>query len=116
MDSLQISDKEALKRLQPAVKRKKKRRFKPHWVKLPARWVEILRQSRSVGTYQLALVILIEAFKREQVGGELVLSSQITGMSRSTRARAIDELVRLGLIRIERDGKRAIRVINIRIR
>jgi hypothetical protein len=117
MDSLQITDKEALPRLQPTVKGKKRKgRFKPRWVKLPVRWVDVLRQSKSVSTYQLALTILAEAFKREQIGGEVVLSTEVTGMPRSTRVRAVDELVRLGLIRVKRDGKRAVRIINIRIR
>jgi hypothetical protein len=117
MDNLQITDEEALTRLRPAVKRRKrKRRFKPHWVKLPARWVEVLRQSKSVGTYRLALTILIEAFTREQIGGEIVLSVEATGMSSSTRARAVGELVKLGLIKVRQDGNQAVRVIDMRIR
>jgi DNA-binding IclR family transcriptional regulator len=61
-------------------------------------------------------MILIEAFKREQIGGEIVLSMETTGMPSSTRARAVDELVRLGLIRVKRNGRQAVRVIRLRIR
>ena len=117
MDSLQITDEGALTRLKPTVRgKKRKRRFKPRWVKLPARWVEVLRQSKSVGTYRLALAILIEAFTREQIGGEIVLSAKATGMPSSTRARAVGELVKLGLIKVRQDGNQAVRVIDMRIR
>ena len=119
MDSFQITDKEALSRLRSTVgrgKKKSKQRFRVHWVKLPVPWVKALRRSKSVNTYRLALTILIEAFWREQTGGELVLSTEVTGMHRNSKIRAMDELVRLGLIRIRRDGRRAIRIIIIRIR
>jgi hypothetical protein len=62
----------------------------------------------------LALIILIEAFKREQIGGEIVLSLEVTGMYRNTRARAAAELVRLGLIAIRREGREAIRVLKLK--
>src|SRR3974377_1771320 len=100
MSSLQITDKEVLERLRPAggKKRKKSRqRFRPHWVNLPTRWVEALRRSKSASTYQLALTVLLEAFKREQLGGEIVLSMKTTGMPSSTRARAVGKLVKLVL-------------------
>jgi hypothetical protein len=122
--SLQITEKEAEQRLRSAAaaaKKKKKGKknkqcFKPQWVKLPARWVEALRRSKSASTYQLALTVLFEAFKREQLGGEIVLSMKITGMPSSTRARAVRELVKLGFITVKRDGKQAVRIINLRTR
>ena len=118
MSSLQITDKEVMERLRPAGAKKgtSRQRFKPQWVKLPTRWVEALRQSKSASTYQLALTVLLEAFKREQLGGEIVLSAKTTGMPSSTRARAVRELVKLGLITVKRDGKQAVRVINLRTR
>jgi hypothetical protein len=57
---------------------------------------------------------LIEAFKREQVGGEIVLSVQVTGMHRNARARAVAELVRMGLIRVRQEGREAVRVLYIK--
>jgi hypothetical protein len=39
-----------------------------------------------------------------------------TGMPSSTRARAVGKLVKLGLITVKRDGKQAVRIINLRIR
>ena len=123
MDDLQISDAQILDRLRPTGGKGEKKRhenkrlaFKPQWVKLPARWVKTLRRSKSASTYQLALTILIEAFKREQVGGEIVLSTKTTGMPSSTRARAVRELVKLGLITVKRDGRQAVRIINLRTR
>lgn len=119
MSSLQITTKEVLERLRPAGAKKNgksRQRFKPQWVKFPARWVEALRRSKSASTYQLALTVLLEAFKREQLGGEIVLSMKTTGMPRSTRARAVKELVKLGLITVKRDGRQAVRVINLRTR
>jgi hypothetical protein len=94
--------------------RKKKRApFKADWVKLPQYWVEALRQSKCLSTYKLAHVILFEAFKREQVGGEIVLSSTVTGMKRYAKTKAAKELTKLGLIEIGKAGNRAMRVTNI---
>jgi hypothetical protein len=57
---------------------------------------------------------LIEAFKREQVGGEIVLSVQVTGMHRNARARAVAELVQMRLIRVRQEGRGAVRVLYIK--
>ena len=110
MDSLQIMNMEIPSR--PAVKKRRKR-FETKWVKLKLRWVRALRQSKRVSTYQLAHTILFEAFKREQVGGDIVLSAEVTKMSASTRKRATKELVRLKLIKVSQHGNQAVRVISI---
>ena len=98
----------------PPVKAKRKPRFRTRWVRLDQRWRETLRRSKSASTYELALTILFEAFKREQVGGDIVLSRAVTGMPSTTKARAANELAELGLIKIIRKGKRALRVTIIR--
>jgi hypothetical protein len=92
--------------------KKKKRRepFKAQWVKLPREWIEALRRSKSASAKQLAMEILLEAIKREQVGGEIILSSAITGMKRNVKQAATKELVKLGLIQTERKGNQAMRV------
>jgi hypothetical protein len=93
----------------PAPKRRK--RFEPEWVKLPMHWIKALRRSRSAATYALALVILAAEFKRQQMGGEIVLSSTTTQMSKTTRIRAAKELAELGLIQLDRSsGNQAYRV------
>ena len=92
---------------------KRIKHFKTRWVKLPLRWAEALRRSKSVNTYQLAHTILFEAFKRDQVGGEIVLSMEVTKLPASSRGRATKELVKLGLIKVRRHGRQAVRVVNI---
>lgn len=93
-----------------AILKTKRKPFKAQWVKLPLHWAEALRRSKRVSTYQLAHVILFEAFKRKHVGGEVVLSRTVTGMPRCTKVRAANELVELGLIKIIRDGNHALKV------
>jgi predicted transcriptional regulator len=76
--------------------------------------MEALRQSNSVGTYQLAHIILFEAFKRQHIGGDIVLSAEMTGMGKHKRRRAIRELIKLELIKVDKNGNgEAYRVISI---
>jgi hypothetical protein len=91
-----------------------RRPFKVRWAKLPRRWVEALCRSNSAGTYRLAHMILLEHTRQQLSGeGEVILSSSKTGMSRTTRKRAIRELVKLGLIRVKQSGQEAVRVTHI---
>jgi hypothetical protein len=92
---------------------KKGKAFVGRFVKLPDYWIEQLQKSNSPGTFKLALRILKEAFKCSYVGGEIVLSTEATGLSRKVRCRAVRELVKLGLIKIEQNGNQAVRVISI---
>lgn len=87
--------------------------FKVQFVKLPDRWMKRLERSNSPGTFKLAHRILKEAFRRQYVGGEIVLSTEATGLSRKVRSKAVKELVGLGLIEIEQSGNRAVRVMNL---
>jgi hypothetical protein len=75
-------------------------------VKLPRHWISGLARSNSVAVYRLANIILVEAFKRNHVGGQIVLSTKVTKMPRCTKTQAARELVELGLIRIEQKGQR----------
>jgi hypothetical protein len=93
--------------------KRKREPFKAEWVRLPAKWIDRLEQSKSVGTCKLAHRILREAFKRQHVGGQIVLSRKVTGLPCSTTARAARELVKLGLIQIQQSGNKAIRVVNL---
>lgn len=112
IDSLQIADMEIPQQPRPAVKKRRKR-FETRWVRLDRRWAKALQRSKSASTYRLALTILFEAFKREQMGGEIVLSMEVTKMPASTRKRAVKELVRLKLIRVSQHGRQAVRVVHI---
>jgi DNA-binding transcriptional ArsR family regulator len=99
----------------PPVKarRTKRKPFKIDFTMLPEYWFEKLERCRRVGTYKLAVRILREAFKRQYIGREVVLSTTTTGMSRSARHYALRELVELGLIRTQQDGNEAVRVTEL---
>jgi hypothetical protein len=101
------------KKKQKRVKRHSRRSFRVEWVRFPARWIKALRQTKSASTYELALTILIEAFRCEQGGGEIILSAEKTEMAKNTRVRAIRELVRLRLIKVGKEGNHATRVTHI---
>lgn len=95
---------------------KKRKPFEGQFVKLPYHWIGRLERSKSPGTFKLAHRILKEAFKRQYVGGEIVLSSEATRLSRKVRSKAVKELVGLGLIKVEQKGNQAVRVTNILFR
>src|SRR5215813_15476209 len=82
---------------QSKARKRKKSEFEARWVKLPLRWIRILHQAAvSASTYDLALTILVESFKLEQMATkEVVLSAGVTGLSQHARERAINNLVRL---------------------
>ena len=92
---------------------KKRKRFEARFVKLPDYWIEQLERSTGPGTFKLAHRILKEDFKRQFVGGEIVLSTEATGLTRKVRSRAVKELVGFGLIEIKQNGNQALRVTDI---
>jgi hypothetical protein len=92
---------------------KRHKPFEVSFVKLTCYWIKQLDQSNSPGTFKLAHRILKEKFKRDYVGGDIVLSSEATGLSRKVRFKAVKELVRLGLIDVEQNGNLAVRVKGI---
>ena len=103
----------AINTLNTATPIKKHKPFTVRFVKLPDYWIEQLQKSNNPGTLKLALRILKETFKRSFIGGEIVLSTEVTGLSRKVKCRAVKELVKLGLIEIEQSGNHATRVISI---
>jgi hypothetical protein len=92
---------------------RKRKPFAVSFVLLSEYWIEQLQKSKSPGTFKLALRILKEAFKCRYVGGEIVLSTAVTRLSRKIRLKAVKELVKLGLIKIEQNGNQTTRVISI---
>jgi hypothetical protein len=94
----------------------RRKTFEAKFVKVPVHWITALSQTKSAGTtWRLAIVILAEAFKRKHIGGEIVLSSQVTRMPHATRYRAARELVSLGLIQLKPgSGREAPRVLTVR--
>jgi len=97
--------------------RKRKSGFKVEWVRFPIRWIERLQPMRiGSATFKLALVILVEQFKLDQMAvKEIVLSRQVTGLSRQSQRTAIENLVNLRLIRVRREVGRADRVTRLYI-
>jgi hypothetical protein len=89
---------------------KKHKPFEVQFVKLSSYWIDQLERSNSPGTFKLAHRILREAFKREYAGGEIILSTEATGLSRKVRSQAVKELIKLGLIEVEQHGNQAVRV------
>ena len=98
-------------------KTRRKSGFEVRWVKLPFRWIRILHQAAvSASTYDLAHTILVESFKLEQMAVKgIVLSAEVTGLSQGTRKRAINNLVRLNLIKVKRGKGKAVRVVDLYI-
>ena len=92
---------------------KNRKPFEARFVKLSDYWIERLERSNNPGTFKLAHRILKEAFKRQYVGGEIVLSTEATELSRKVRSKAVKELIGLGLIEIEQNGNQAVRVTNL---
>ena len=89
---------------------KKHRPFEYRWVKLPRHWISGLARSNSASTFKLAHIILIEMFKDRRQTGWVTLSTEVTGMPRQTKIRAVRELVELGLIEAKWQARRALRV------
>ena len=99
------------------MKTRKNSGIEVRWVRLPLRWIRILHQAAvSASTYDLALTILVESFKREQMAvKEIILSEGVTGMSPTVRRKAISNLVRLNLIKVKRGKGKAVRVVDLYI-
>jgi hypothetical protein len=94
--------------------RKQRKPFKTAFVQVPMRWIMALEGANADSSaYKLALRLLAEAFKCSQVGGDVVLSSQVTGIPRSSKSRAAKELQRLGLIRTERQKVKQSLLVNV---
>ena len=90
----------------------KQRRWRRHYVMVPWAWVERLRATKRVSTYQLALVLLYEHWRTG--GKEIVLSNvamQAEGLSRRSKWNALVELEELGLITFERKRRSSPRVM-----
>ena len=116
--SLTITSEQArafLKGMSKRRRRKQKSKFEVEFVKVPVRWINRLAAA-DIGpaTYRLALVILVESFKLDQMAiSEIVLSREVTGLSKDARRRAISALVKLKLIKIRRRTRSAARVVDL---
>jgi hypothetical protein len=87
--------------------RKKRAPCKAPWARLTKHWSDQLEQARGMATYRLAHRVLHEAFKRQVIGGSVILSEAVTGLRHTSRRRAIEDMLRLQLFNIAQQGKRA---------
>jgi hypothetical protein len=96
--------------------RRRRKPFETRFVQIPKKWITTLSQTKSSGTtWRLAMVILDKEFERQHTGKEIVLSAQVTRMSQTTRRRATQELVSLGLIQLKPgSGRNAPKVLTVR--
>jgi hypothetical protein len=90
----------------------KRRKWQRHYVQFPWRWVERLRTAKcSSRTYELALLLVYAHWRN---GGQpIVLSNVLTkteGLPKCRKWRALVDLERLGLVRIERRLRKSPRV------
>jgi hypothetical protein len=85
----------------PGRQKPRRKTFEVDFVQVPKRWIVALSQTQNAAAWRLAVAILAEDFKRKHLGGEIILSSHMTGMSQTTRRRATQELVSLKLIQLE---------------
>ena len=106
----------AVDTLNTATPAKKRKPFELQFVKLPQYWIEQLARSNSPGTFKLAHRILEQQFKCKCLGGEIILSTEATGLSRKVRSKAVKELVGFGLIEIKQNGNQALRVTDITLK
>jgi hypothetical protein len=93
----------AEKRKQRKPAKKASPRFK--FITVPWFWFERLSGARHSGTAYLALCILHLNWRKKEA--RFPLPTAMFGISRSTKSRALTELEKLGLIRVERRPRRA---------
>ena len=100
--------------INPDVTPRRRKSFEAKWVKLPRHWISAIGRSKSVNTYRLALLILLEAYHDRRGNGRINLSTRMSGgMPSSTRRRAARELVELGLIVLE--SRKGTKVLQARV-
>ena len=96
--------------------KKARKPFKSKFIQVPTFWCAALRGA-SGATHTMALVVLDEKHKRDYVGGDIVLSAEVTGMNKATRHRATRDMVQRGLFEVDQVGRghSAPRVTSIRL-
>jgi hypothetical protein len=83
-----------------AQRRPRGKPFKSEFIKVPTHWREALRGAPGA-THDLALAVLDEKHKRDHLGGDIVLSAEVSGLKKDARHDATRDLVGRGLIAVE---------------
>lgn len=93
---------------------RKRKQFKARFIQVPSYWIRQLEQYNSAALYQLSHRVLREDHKRRQLGGgEIILSTEVTGLTRQTRSWAIKIMVKAKMIEISQCGNQAARVVRL---
>ena len=92
---------------------RKRKPFKTHFVQVPSYWVEQLEKHNSAAMYQLANRILLQDRKRNGGSDEIILSAEVTGLTRQTRAWAVQKMVKAKMIEVSQCGNQAVRVTKL---
>jgi hypothetical protein len=82
---------------------KRQRQF----VMVPWSWVERLKEARHMAAYRLALFVLYQHWKTGKPVRASNVALKAMGVSRRSKYRAIRELERLGLVRVEARPRRS---------
>jgi hypothetical protein len=92
----------------PARPRKWRRQF----IRFPWAWMDALKAADRSQTYRLALLLVYEHWRAG--GRDIVLSNvalEREGISRWSKWRALGDLEKLGLVRVERRHRKAPRIV-----
>ena len=91
-----------------AATRPKKKKWRRRFIKVPWSWVDRLKTSNRGATYRVALHLI---YAHWRAGGRPIHLANITlaeeGVNRRAKWRALGELERFGLVKIERRSRKA---------
>jgi hypothetical protein len=87
--------------------RGQQKRQRQPFVMVPWAWVERLKGARHVATYRLALFLLYQRWKTNKPIPASNVAMKALGVPRRSKYRAIRDLERLGLIRVESRRRRS---------
>jgi hypothetical protein len=96
------------------VRKGQRQPFEVQFVQVPIYWVRQLERHNSAALYHLAHYILEQDHKRRYFcGGEIILSTEATGLPRQTRGWAIKIMVEAKMISVSQSGNQAVRVVEL---
>jgi hypothetical protein len=81
-------------------KKKARKPFKSKFIQVPMYWREALRGAPGT-TFELALDVLAEKHKRDYLGGDVILSTEVTSLTKDSRHRAARDMVARRLVGLE---------------
>jgi hypothetical protein len=94
-------------------RRPKRKSFKAQFALVSDYWIRQLERYNSAAVYRLAHRILLEHHKCQHTGGEIILSTKVTGLPRQTRSWAIKKMVEARLIEVSQYNHQAAKVVRL---